>query len=255
MAVPAFRVVEHNVTSFRHVWRTGITTMVVPLLFLGSIGLGLGSLIGGRTSSLGGVSYLVFLAPGLLAASAMQAGALEGSWPALAKIRWNRVYHAMLTTPLSIDDVLLGELIWTALRLSYLAIAFFLAMVLFGAIRSPWGLLAIPVAVLTGLAFYTPILALTGVVRADGAYSVLFRLGITPLFLLGGAFFPLDRLPGIVQAIAWITPIYHGVALSRSLTTGVAQPLTSAVDVLVLVAVMLSGLLAARITFSQRLLR
>jgi lipooligosaccharide transport system permease protein len=255
MARAALRVVEHNAVTFRRIWRSSLTSIVMPFVFLAAMGLGLGSLVSRQTGTVGGVTYLAFLAPGLLVATAMQTGAGDGAWPVMAKMRWNRVYHAMLATPLTVDDLLLGELAWTALRLIYLSAAFFAAMLLFGVVLSPWGFLAVPVAVLTGLAFYTPILALTGAIRTDSPYNVVFRVGITPLFVLGGAFFPIERLPAAVQPVAWAMPLSHGVALARGLTTGAAEPVMALVHVVVLAAFALVGLAAARVTFQRQMLR
>jgi lipooligosaccharide transport system permease protein len=255
MALAALHVIEHNAITFRRIWRSSLTSIVMPFLFLGAMGLGLGSLVSRQTGTVGGVTYLAFLAPGLLAATAMQSGAGDGAWPVMAKMRWNRVYHAMLATPMTVDDLLLGELAWTALRLLYLSSAFFAAMLLFGTVRSPLALLAVPAAVLTGLAFYAPVLALTGAIRTDVPYTVLFRVGITPLFLLSGTFFPIDRLPAAVQPIAWITPIAHGVALARGFTIGAVEPLTALVHVLVLVGFALAGVLTARLSFRRQMRR
>jgi lipooligosaccharide transport system permease protein len=253
MTIAPVHVVEHNLLTFRHTWRAYATSLVVPFLFLAAMGLGLGSLVDRRGGSVQGVSYLVFIAPGLMAASAMQAGAAEGAWPIMGKIRWNRIYHSMLASPLSIDDLLLGELATMALRLLVTSGVFFVAMLVFGTVRSGWGVLAWPSAALTGLAFATPVTALSAVLRNDSGYSLLFRLGIVPLFLLGGAFFPIDRLPGAVQVVAWVTPLYHGVALARGLTMGGLQLPVAAVHVAVQLLYVIAGLLIARYTFRRQL--
>jgi lipooligosaccharide transport system permease protein len=132
---------------------------------------------------------------------------------------------------------------------------FFVAMLVFGTVRSPWGVLAFPTAVLTGLAFGMPVAALSSVLPNDSGYTVLFRLGITPLFLLGGTFFPIDRLPLALQAVAWVTPLFHGVALARGLTLGTLQPGVAVLHLAVLVACVLAGVVAAEIMFRRQLRR
>lgn len=253
--VAPLRVVEHNILSFRRTWRGYTASLITPFLFLAAMGLGLGSLINRQSGSVEGVGYLTFLAPGLLAATAMQVGAGQGAWPIMGKIRWNRIYHSMLASPLDVEDLVVGELVWMAMRLSMTSGVFFIAMLVFGTVRSPWGVLAFPTAVLTGLAFGMPVAALSAVLPNDSGYTVLFRIVITPLFLLGGTFFPVDRLPPALQVVAWVTPLFHGVSLARGLTLGDLQPGLAALHLAVLVVCVLAGLVAAQVMFRRQLRR
>jgi lipooligosaccharide transport system permease protein len=219
------------------------------------MGLGLGSLISrGPVRSVDGVSYLVFIAPALLAASAMQSAYVETTYPIMARIQWQRTYEGMLATPIAVLDVLAGEFGWLAFRLALGSSAFFLVMLLFGTIHSGLAVLAIVVAVLTGLAFAAPILAWTATRRTDQSFALIGRFLITPLFLLGGVFFPLHQLPQLLQGIAWLTPLAHGVALSRGLSLGVLTP-SAAVHVVVLLLYTVIGMTAARVTLQRRLVQ
>jgi lipooligosaccharide transport system permease protein len=251
--VTALRVVEHNGRAFRRTWRSAVASLSVPFLFLAAMGLGLGSLINRQHGGVDGVSYMSFLAPGLVAANAMQLGTALAAWPLMGRIRWNWQYLAMLASPLSIDELVVGELLWIGARLAMSSTAFLVAMAAFGAVQSPWAVLVVPAGVLTGLAFAAPVCALTGRVQSDASFVFLFRLGITPLFLLGGAFFPITQLPAPLQWVAWVTPLFHGVSLSRGLALGRLEPLPALIAVAVLLAYLAAGLLLARVTFRRQL--
>ena len=250
----ALRVFEHHLTVYRRTWKGSIfMSFVSPVLFLTAMGLGLGSLISrGPVRTVDGVSYLVFIAPGLLAASAMQSAFVETTYPVMARIQWQRTYEGMLATPIAVLDVLAGEFGWLTFRLALGSSAFFIVMVLFGTIRSGLAVLAIAAAVLTGLAFAAPILAWTATRRTDQSFALIGRFVITPLFLLGGVFFPLHQLPQLLQGIAWLTPLAHGAALARGLSLGVLAP-SAGIHLAVLLFYAASGIAVARITLRRRL--
>lgn len=222
---PVSRVLEHNLTVFRKTWLSvSALSLVSPLLFLAAMGLGLGSLVrrsGG--GSVEGVSYVRFLAPGLLVATAMQTAARDTTYPIMARLRWNRVYEAMLASPLAVGEILAGEVAWLGIRLLMTSALFFAAMACFGVLHSPVAVLAVPVATLTGLAFGVPILAFSATQRTDLGFAVIERFVVLPLLLLAGTFFPIGQLPGGVQAVVWLTPLSHGVVLARQLTLGSAD--------------------------------
>lgn len=247
------RVFEYEWAIYRRVWRGLLTTSFIgPVLFLASIGLGLGSLVNrGRGV---GMPYLEFLAPALLVTACMQAAVAETTYPVMGKLKWNQTYDAILSTPLGISDIVFGELAWYAFRLAIVAAAFLVAMAAFGVVRTPLGALALGVGVLTGLAFAMPVYALTTTRQNDAAFAVLFRFVIGPLFLFSGTFFPLERLPAALQAVAWALPLAHGVALSRDAVRGTATP-ADLLHIAVLVAYVVSGTLVARVTLRRRLLR
>jgi lipooligosaccharide transport system permease protein len=252
----ALRVFEHHLTVYRRTWKGSIfMSFVSPVLFLTAMGLGLGSLISrGPVRTVDGVSYLVFIAPGLLAASAMQSAFVETTYPVMARIQWQRTYEGMLATPIAVLDVLAGEFGWLAFRLSLGSSAFFIVMLLFGTIHSGLAVLAIVAAVLTGLAFAAPILAWTATRRTDQSFALIGRFVITPLFLLGGVFFPLHQLPQLLQGIAWLTPLAHGAALARAFSLGLLTP-SAAGHLAVLLLYAAVGVAAARITLRRRLVQ
>jgi lipooligosaccharide transport system permease protein len=250
----ALRVLQHHLFVYRRTWKGSVfVSFVSPILFLTAMGVGLGSLISrGPVRTVDGVSYLVFLAPGLLAATAMQSAFVETTYPIMARMQWLRTYDGMLATPIRVLDVLAGEFGWLAVRLALGSCAFFLVMVLFGTVHSWLGLLAIFVAVLTGLAFGAPIFAFTATQRTDTSFALIGRLLITPLFLLGGVFFPIHQLPQLVQGIAWLTPLAHGVALARGLSVGVLTP-SAGIHLAILLAYSGIGIIVARVTLQRRL--
>lgn len=252
--IAAVRMVQRNALVYRRIWRGSVfSSFLQPTLFLIAMGLGLGAMVDAGGASLpGGVSYAEFLAPGLLAATAMQAAAFESAWPVLGKMKWHRNYEAVLATPMSVRDLVFGELAWVAIRSITIAAAFVLVMTAFGIPRSPRVLLAIPAAVLTALAFAAPIMAFSATLKEANWFNVLFRFVITPLFLFSGVFVPISRLPDAVAGAAWLTPLFHGVELVRGFTLD-AVPETWPIHVVFLLAVAAAGTALAERTFRRRL--
>jgi lipooligosaccharide transport system permease protein len=220
----ALRSYEYWFFQYKRTWRgSAVSTVLFPVLFLASMGLGLGTLVDSSASrGVDGLPYLVFLAPGLLAAAAMQTGVGESTYPVLGAIKWVKTYHAMLATPLGVLDVLVGHLLYIATRVLLGSTVFLAVMAVFGALRSPLALLTLPAAVLTGMAFSAPVVAFAAVNDNDAGFAALFRFLVTPLFLFGGVFFPVRQLPPVLEQLAYATPLWHGVALSRGLALGTA---------------------------------
>jgi lipooligosaccharide transport system permease protein len=252
-------VFEHRLMAYRRTFRSTIfTSFVTPALFLAAMGLGLGSYVdSGDSAALGGVSYLAFLAPGLLAASTMQSASFEATFPLMSGLLWSRIFHAMYASPISPRDIALGNLVFIAARLTLISIVFTFVMVLFGAATSALVVLAIPAAVLTGMAFAAPIAAFSATQKTPNKFSALFRFVITPLFLFSGTFFPVSSLPPVLQTVAWFTPLYHGVALTRGLSLGTISddPVAAIVDVVFLSAFVIVGTVLAIRTIQARLVR
>ena len=217
-------VVLRNGLVFWRGWRASFFLSVLsPVMFLSAMGLGLGSLVNeGR--SFDGVTYLQFFATGILASSAMQSGVFSATYPVLSKIMWQRNYEAMLASPLSVRDIVLGEMGWGALTLTQLSVPFFVVMTVMGIFDSWTALAAIPVVILVGLSCAAPIFALTATLQTDQAYTWIFRFVVTPLFLLSGTFFPIKELPLWGQVVAQLTPLFHGVELVRQLTIYDLEP-------------------------------
>jgi lipooligosaccharide transport system permease protein len=255
----AVRVFEHRALQYRRTARASLFgSFVSPVMFLAAMGLGLGGYVDrSDTTALAGVPYVAWLAPGLLVATVMQAAAFESTYRILDGLHWRRTFQAMVATPIRSGEVAIGNLAWIAARLASIALIFSLVIVLFGAARSPLIAFAIPVAVLTGMAFAGPIAAYAARLQTPDNFNAVFRFGITPLFLLSGTFFPLDRFPAPVQALAWLSPLWHGVSLARSLSLGTVgdAPLLAVAHLVVLVAVAGGGCWLAVRMFQRRLAR
>ncbi len=250
------RQLDHWRVRWRRTWRGSvITNFVSPVLFLLAMGVGLGSYVddGGATRSLGGVDYLDFLAPGLLAATVMQNAVGASTWPVMGAIKWDRTYQAMLATPLRVRDVLVGNLWFVAARIVLTATVFLIVLVAFGVARSPWALLALPAAVLVGMAHATPIFAYSAALQRETGFMLLFRLGVIPMFLFSGAFFPVSQLPLVLAGMAQVTPLYHGVELIRGLVLGTPDLLADAGHLGYLLVWLVGGFWLADRSFTRRL--
>jgi lipooligosaccharide transport system permease protein len=241
------RVVESQALAYKRLWRASIiSTFLSPVLYLAAMGLGLGSLVEG-------FDYLAFIAPGLLAAQAMQLGFSEASWPVMAGIKWIKNYYAMLATPISAADIAVGLIAWLGVRLLLASAIFAGVMVVFGVGHGLGLLLAVPAAVLTGWAYAAPGAAYTARLQDETGLSTIMRFVIVPMFLFSGTFFPISELPNWLEPVAYVVPLWHGVALCRSLTEGTATLAGSLVHVGYLVLWTVAGTVAATRTFAKRL--
>jgi lipooligosaccharide transport system permease protein len=246
---------EYWASSSRHTWRARLLSSVLnPVLYLAALGVGLGALVDrSDPDGLGGVAYLTFVAPGLLAATGMQIAAGEAGQPVRGAVQWTKAYHAMLATPLDVRDVLHGHLLWILVRVGTGCAIYAGVAAAFGAFDSPWALLAWPVAVLTGMAFAAPIAAFAVTQDRDLGFAVLSRFGIVPMFMFSGTFFPIEELPGAIEVIAYVTPLWHGVELARDLCVGVADVGSALLHAGYLGLWALAGTAVAAISFRRRL--
>jgi lipooligosaccharide transport system permease protein len=251
----AVHVLEHNLLVYRRTWRgTIFTTFLSPVLFLLAMGVGLGQYVNqSSAAAFGGVSYLVFLAPGLLVSTAMQTAAGESMYPIMSALTWQRTFHAAIATPIRSLDIVTGQVLWLIVRLGIVGGAFAIVMVPFGAADLAHALAMVPVGVATGLAFAMPIQAFSATQRKDNVFAVINRFIIVPLFLFSGIFFPITQLPPLLQPIAYATPLWHGVALARQIAIGPFDPLLAAVNIAVIGAYIGVGVAAASVTFRRRL--
>jgi lipooligosaccharide transport system permease protein len=232
--------------SFRRTWRATITTAFLnPIFFLLSVGVLLGNLVDRSGSSLGGLSYIEFVAPGLLAVVAMQVGTNEAMYPIMAGIRWLRTYHAIVSTPVRVAELVLGTLGWAALRIFVAAVIFTSVAAVGGAFESPLVALAPFAALLCGLAFFAPISIVGAGSEEDFWFPTISRFVIVPMFLFAGTFFPVSQLPNWLEPIAWATPLWHGSTLCRDLATGHVDALPSIVHVGFLAAIVVVGVTAS----------
>ena len=248
------RVYEYWLMQYRRVWRgTVITSIVNPVFYLGALGVGLGTLVNQSSAPPGGVSYAHFVAPGLLAAAAMQIGATEASWPVVGSFKWTRTYFAQAATPLGPGSILVGHQLFIATRLVTSGLIYAIVIAAFGGFHSWLGVFALPAAVLTGMAFAGPFAAYAAHIEQDNAFVAINRFLIMPMFLFSGTFFPVARLPRPLELVAYATPLWHGVDLCRGLTLGdIGAPLAVG-HVVYLAALGVGGLAVARITYSRRL--
>ena len=251
---PSLRALRYWAYQYKRTWRGSITTsFLYPVLYLAAMGLGLGTLVDRHSGLVDHVHYLVFLAPGLLASTAMQIGGNEATYPVMAAIKWMRTYYAMLASPLRVIDVLIGHLGWIAVRLVTVTVIYVAVMAAFGTVLSAWVVVAVVAAVLTGIAFAAPIAAYAATQDTDTAFSTIYRMVLIPLFLFSGTFFPVSQLPRWLQYVAYATPLFHGVSLCRDLTLGQLHPAADPLHALYLLALAGFGLWAAKKTYDRRL--
>ena len=248
------RMYERSARVYRGVWRGSVfSSFVNPLLYLVAMGIILGSVIDERTGGVGGVSYIEFLTPGLLAATAMQAGAGDSSWPVLAGIKWQKYYVAALATPLTSRDLVIGHLAWVATRVALVSTIYVLVAAALGAITLAGGLLSIVPAVLTGLAFAGFITFFAATLDDGMGLTNLFRFGIMPLFLFSGTFFEIEQLPDWLEPLAYVTPLWHGVELTRSMALGLDPTFSRSLHLTVLLVLIAIGTALAVRQFEKRL--
>jgi len=216
--------VERNVYVYRHGWIVILSGFFEPLFYLASIGFGLGALIG-TVNGPGGqpISYQLFVAPGLLASAAMNGAIAEGTFNFFFKLRYNKTFDAILSTPLSAGDIAVGELVWALIRGGIYAIGFLIVMAILSLIVSPWAILAFPAAVLIGFAFGAVAMAATSFMRTWQDFD-LINVVVLPMFLFSATFYPIETYPPAIQTIVSWTPLYQGVALLRSLIVGYIDP-------------------------------
>lgn len=253
MATPvALRVFEGLARTYRHVWRGSvITSFLNPLLYLAALGFGLGGLVD-QGNNLGG-RYVSFLAPGLLAATAMQAAAGEASYPVMAGIKWLKTYHAALATPVRSNDLMSGHFLWIAARLLFTCVVFAIFSAIFGAVPIGNSLLSVAPAVFTGMAFATAITAFTARLENDLGLAAMFRFGVIPLFLFSGTFYPISQLPSWLLPLAYLSPLWHGVELTRSVALSTATHWPVVTHFLYLLVWFVAGVLLSFRTFGRRM--
>ena len=215
--------IERNVLVYRRTWMVLVSGFFEPLFYLLSIGLGLGALVGGVPFGGQVVPYTAFVAPALMASSAMNGAIYDSTMNVFYKLREARTYDAILATPIGVSDVAVGEIGWALIRGATYATTFLLVMFVLGFVRSPLAILALPAAILIGFAFAGVGMAATTFMRTWQDMDMV-QMVILPLFLFSATFYPLDTYPDAVRLLVQLTPLYHGVDLIRSLTTGIVGP-------------------------------
>jgi len=220
----ASHLVERNAILYRREWSLIVSGFFEPLLYLLAIGYGVGSLVGSAVTLNGHpIPYAAFVAPALMATSAMNGAVYETAFNFFYKLKYVKLYDAVLATPLGVADVALGEIVWALIRGTLYALGFLIVMAGLGLIASPWAILALPAAMLIGFTFAAVGTAASTFVRTWQDFDLVLIVMI-PLFLFSATFYPITLYPGALQLVVQLTPLYHGVDLLRSLTTGSIGP-------------------------------
>ena len=217
----AARVFERNAMAYRRLWLMLVSGFFEPLFYLLSIGVGISKLLTQHLHAPSGapVTYTAYIAPALLAASAMNGAIIDSTFNMFFKLKYAKTYDAILATPVGVQDIALGEIAWSLARGALYAAAFLVVMAVMGLVHSWLALLALPAAVLIAFAFAAVGMAGTSFMRGWQDFQYV-TLAIMPLFLFSGTFYPLARYPGWLQGVIQATPLYHGVALLRALVLG-----------------------------------
>jgi lipooligosaccharide transport system permease protein len=244
-------------TMLKWIWLIISLAIANPVLYLVSIGLGVGAYIDKNTGGMGvdGVSYITFLAPALLATAAIQGAIDESVFPTLEGFKWNKIFFSMNATPLSGNHIATGVFLNSLIRVTFTAIIYWLVMLAFGVLESPRAWLAIFTAIMAGAAFGAMMQALAGMLEnEDIFFTVLNRFVIMPLFLFSGTFYPLTNMPIYLQWIGWISPLWHATELGRWLTYGhEISSLMLYTHFIFLNSLLLIGIIASRRIFTRRL--
>jgi lipooligosaccharide transport system permease protein len=232
-----------------------ITSFASPLFYVLAMGVLLGGFVHAGPGRLeGATSYLAFVVPGLIAAQAMQTAVFETTYPVMGALKWHKSFYAQLASPLEARDLANAMLVFTLFRVGSTCGVYLLVMAPFGVFASWWGpLLAWPATMLTGMAFATWTFAFSAHVQSESSFSLVFRLGLIPLFLFSGSFFPISNLGRVLELVARLTPLWHGVNLTRMLCLDHLDASTALINTAVLVVVMVAGWWLALRMLARRL--
>jgi lipooligosaccharide transport system permease protein len=241
----------------KFIWVIIFDALASPILYLVSVGIGIGALVDKNLEGpgVGGVSYLTFIAPALLAATAIQGAMDEVVFPSLDGFKWQKNYFAMNATPITPTQIATGVFIAALIRTVFTVICYWSLLYLFGAFDSPRAWLAIPTAIFAGASFAALMLGAVSYMENEDLFlTIINRLVIMPLFLFSGTFYPLENMPIFLQPIGWISPIWHATELGRYLTYQYPLSLLEiAFHFLLLAALLVIGLLWAFKNFANRL--
>lgn len=213
----SFRVWQRHMTVYTKLYKSSIAlNFIEPVLYLAALGLGLGAYV----NEINGVPYIRFIAPGIIASSAMFAAIYECTYGTFVRMTFQKTFDAILATPVNIDDLIAGELMWGATKSLLYGTIIMLVISLFGLVRSPMAVFLFPVIFLSGIIFAEISLIFVAIVPGIDSFNYFYTLFMTPMFLFSGIFFPLDNLPRVVSSIAFFTPLYHFVNVCRSFAEG-----------------------------------
>lgn len=251
----AWLLVERNLMVYRRLWLLVVSGFFEPVFYLFSIGIGIGALVGTVVGPDGRpIDYTTFVAPALLAASAMNGAIYDATFNIFFKLKYAKLYDAVLATPVGPGDVAVGEIAWAQLRGTIYSAAFLVVMLVMGLVDSWWALLALPATILIGFAFAAVGMAVTSFMRSWQDFE-LVQLTILPMFLFSTTFFPLSVYPRPLQLVVECTPLYHGIELLRSLTTGVGVGVGLLGHLLYFVVMAMIGIVSSAYRLERLLLK
>ena len=251
------RLTDYWLTVYRRTWKGSvISSFVTPLLYVLAMGVLLGGFIKGDPAKLeGATSYLMFVVPGLVAAQSMTLVFGEMTYPVMSGVKWHKTYYSMIATPLSVRDIVVAHLGFVMARVALASAVFLLVLVPFGVYASAVGVVGAFLAqLLIGMAFAAPVMALSATVKDESYFALVFRLGMIPMFLFSGAFFPVANLSPPLEVLAKLTPLWQGVDLTRMLTVGDVQWDLALVHVVYLLVMAVAGFLLVVRQLGRRLL-
>jgi lipooligosaccharide transport system permease protein len=249
--VPASAVFAYYLTAYRRTWRGSVfSSFLLPLLTVLSFGVGVGAYV---DQGVGGLPYLDWIIPGLIASTAFQVAIAESSWTVLGNFEWIKTYQAQAAAPLRTVDILGGHLAFVLFRVLVSSVAFLLVAAVFGTLHSPWALATLPLVLLIGVAVAAATFAYSSSIRSDSYLVLLFRFGVIPMTLFAGVFFPVDELPVALRWLAYASPLWHGVDLCRAATLGVTPDWSPSGHLLYLAVWAVAGWFLAYGRFRRRL--
>jgi lipooligosaccharide transport system permease protein len=244
----------YHATYYAQTWRGSVaSTVLFPIFYLASLGVGVGHLVTAHTGLVQGQTYLHFIAPSLLATTTMQLGLGESLWPVLAAVKWIRSYHAAAATPLEPEDIVIGKLTWIVTRAFATGIVYTIVIACFGALQSWWSVTLPFIGALIAGAFAAPLVAFAARSQSDGPFTAIYRFGFVPMFLFSATFYPVSAYPGYLRPLVQLVPLYHGVALARAAAFGQGSFGALAFHTAFLVAMAVAGVAWGRRTMRRRL--
>jgi lipooligosaccharide transport system permease protein len=216
----ATKLVHRNLLAYKHYWIAFVSGFFEPIFYLVAVGFGVGQFIDEIPFGDVRLEYVAFLAPGLLAAATLNGAVFDGFFSPFFKLNWMKTYDGIITTPISIPDIAVGEIIWALMRGTIYGAGFLIVMLFLGLMDSPWAILALPAVMLSAGALSAGAMVLTGMTKEITSLEKVMTLIVFPLFLFSGTFFPVGLYPDFLEPIVKVTPLYHSATLLRSLTTG-----------------------------------
>lgn len=216
----AAKLVVRNALAYKHYWIAFVSGFFEPVFYLGAVGFGVGQFVGEIPYKDLSLEYAMFLAPGMLAASTLNGALFDGYFGPFFKLNWMKTYESIITTPMNIPDIAVGEIMWALIRGTTYGAGFLIVMLVLGLIGSAWAVLALPAVMLSAGALSSGAMILTFLSREISALEKVMTLVVVPLFLFSGTFFPVSQYPEALQPVVQATPLFHSASLLRDLTTG-----------------------------------